>query len=201
MPRPPIPEETILTAAADLFGERGYQGTTTAAIAERAGVNEVTIFRRFGSKQGLLAALAKHWAANMAGMAVDLVGGVGDVRSTLGSLVRMEFDGAERHGVAAMRLVMEASSSPEIAEVMGDNPHRNLDGLARFLQFRQSTGEVRPDLNPWVMAEAFFAMTSTQVIAREMLHLGNRSGETRDEVIRQLVELFCAGILTDGHHG
>lgn len=198
MSRTPIPEETILQAAAELFGQRGYQGTTTAAIAERAEVNEVTLFRRFGSKQGLLAALAKQWATNMAGMAVDLVADTGDVRSTLEALARIEFDGAERYGVAAMRLVMEASSSPEIAEVMGDNPHRNLDGLARFLQGRQATGEVRTDLNPWVMAEAFFAMTSTQVIAREMLQLGNRSGETRDEVIRQLVEMFCTGILTDG---
>lgn len=201
MPRPQIPEETILAAAADLFGERGYQGTTTAAIAERAGVNEVTLFRRFGSKQGLLAALARQWTANMAGMAVDLVAETGDARSTLEALAKMEVDGAERYGVAAMRLVMEVSSSPEIAEVMGDNPHRNLDGLARFLQNRQAAGEVRADLNPWVMAEAFFAMTSTQVIAREMLHLGNRSGETRDEVIRQLVEMFCAGVLTDGRRG
>lgn len=201
MPRPPIPEETILAAAADLFGERGYQGTTTAAIAERAGVNEVTLFRRFGSKQGLLAALAQQWAASMAGMAVDLVAETGDLRSSLEALARMEFDGAERYGVAAMRLVMEVSGSPEIAEVMGDNPHRNLEGLAQFLLDRQVTGEVRTDLSPWVMAEAFFAMTSTQVIAREMLHLGNRSGETRDEVVRQLVEMFCTGILSDGRRG
>lgn len=200
MPRPPIPEETILAAASALFAERGYQGTTTAAIAERAGVNEVTLFRRFASKQGLLAALAKQWAASMAGMAVDLVAETGDVRSTLDALAKMEFEGAERHGVAAMRLVMEVSSSPEIAEVMGDNPHRNLDGLARFLRDRQATGEVRADLNPCLMAEAFFAMTSTQVIAREMLQLGNRCGETREEVIRQIVELFCTGILTDGRH-
>ncbi len=201
MPRPPIPEETILAAAADLFAERGYQGTTTSAIAERAGVNEVTLFRRFGSKQGLLAALAKQWAGNMAGMAVDLVAETGDVRSTLEARASMEFDGAERYGVAAMRLVMEASNSPEIAEVMGNNPHRNLDGLAHFLRDRQATGEVRADLNPWVMAEAFFAMTSTQVIAREILHLGNRSGETQDEVIRQLVEMFCTGVLVDGGRG
>lgn len=201
MSRTPIPEDTILQAAAELFGERGYQATTTAAIAERAGVNEVTLFRRFGSKQGLLAALAKQWAENMAGMAVDLIAETGDTRSMLQALARMEFDGAERYGAAAMRLVMEIPGSPEIAEVMGDNPHRNLEGLARYLQLHQSTGEVRADLNPWIMAEAFFAMTSTQVIASEMLQLGNRSGETRDEVIRQLVEMFCSGVLTDGRRG
>lgn len=201
MPRPLVPEETILDAATDLFAERGYQGTTTAAIAERAGVNEVTLFRRFGSKQGLLAALAKRWAANMAGMAVDFIDDSGDVRSKLAELAHIEFEGAERHGLAAMRLVMEASSTPEIAEVMGTNPHRNLDGLAHFLKRHQHTGEVRSDLNPWIMAEAFFAMTSTQVIARKMLQLGNRSGETEDEIVRQLVDIFCSGVLTDGGRG
>jgi AcrR family transcriptional regulator len=51
-------QAAILTAAAELFAERGYRGTTTRALAERAGVNEVTIFRRFKNKQGVLAALA-----------------------------------------------------------------------------------------------------------------------------------------------
>jgi AcrR family transcriptional regulator len=201
MSRPLVPEETILDAATALFGERGYQGTTTAAIAERAGVNEVTLFRRFGSKQGLLAVLAKRWSANMAGMAVDFIDDTGDVRSKLVELAHIEFYGAERYGIAAMRLAMEMHGSPEVAEVMGTNPHRNLDGLARFLERHQRTGEIRSDLNPWIMAEAFFAMTSTQAIARKMLQLGDRSGETEEEIVRQLVDIFCSGVLADGRRG
>jgi len=46
-------ETKILTAAAELFSERGYAGTTTRAIAGRAGVNEVTLFRRFENKAGV----------------------------------------------------------------------------------------------------------------------------------------------------
>lgn len=34
--------------------ERGFLGATTRRIAQAAGVNEVTLFRRFGSKQALL---------------------------------------------------------------------------------------------------------------------------------------------------
>ena len=47
----------ILAAAAELFGERGYVGTTTSAIADAAGVNEVTLFRHFESKLGIVRAL------------------------------------------------------------------------------------------------------------------------------------------------
>ena len=46
--------ERIIDAAARLFGEHGVAGTTTRRIAEVAGVNEVTIFRLFGSKAALL---------------------------------------------------------------------------------------------------------------------------------------------------
>src|SRR5579871_1593109 len=46
--------EHILDAAARLYGEHGFRGTTTRRIAEEADVNEVTLFRLFGSKTALL---------------------------------------------------------------------------------------------------------------------------------------------------
>jgi AcrR family transcriptional regulator len=43
----------LLDAARDLFAARGFKGTSTRDIAERAGVSEVMIFRHFGSKANL----------------------------------------------------------------------------------------------------------------------------------------------------
>jgi AcrR family transcriptional regulator len=45
--------QLLLDAARDLFAERGFKGTSTRDIAERAGVSEVMIFRHFGSKANL----------------------------------------------------------------------------------------------------------------------------------------------------
>ncbi len=44
----------LLQAALELFDERGYDATTAAAIAERAGVTEMTFFRHFPSKDSVL---------------------------------------------------------------------------------------------------------------------------------------------------
>jgi AcrR family transcriptional regulator len=44
----------ILQAAARVYAQHGWRGATTRRIAEEAGVNEVTIFRQFGSKDALL---------------------------------------------------------------------------------------------------------------------------------------------------
>jgi AcrR family transcriptional regulator len=49
--------ERILEAFTELFRNYGYKGATTRAVAERAGVNEVTIFRHFGNKKGIMDAL------------------------------------------------------------------------------------------------------------------------------------------------
>lgn len=44
----------LLEAAAKVYGEVGYRGATTRRIADEAGVNEVTLFRLFGSKGALI---------------------------------------------------------------------------------------------------------------------------------------------------
>ncbi len=46
--------EKIISAAMTAYAESGFQGATTRRVAEIAGVNEVTIFRNFGSKAALM---------------------------------------------------------------------------------------------------------------------------------------------------
>lgn len=57
--RPPDPAklEAILTAAHDLFLDRGVAATTMDAIAERAGVSKMTVYANFRDKPTLLAAI------------------------------------------------------------------------------------------------------------------------------------------------
>lgn len=52
------PETTqrLVVAAVDLFTEQGYDATTVAQIAERAGVTKSTFFRHFADKRELLVA-------------------------------------------------------------------------------------------------------------------------------------------------
>lgn len=46
--------DQLLEAAARLYAEAGYRGATTRRIASQAGVNEITLFRHFGSKDVLI---------------------------------------------------------------------------------------------------------------------------------------------------
>ncbi|MEB3367955.1 TetR/AcrR family transcriptional regulator [Saccharopolyspora mangrovi] len=50
-------KEALLQAASELFTERGFSATTVRDVAARAGVNQALLFRYFGSKQELFAAV------------------------------------------------------------------------------------------------------------------------------------------------
>lgn len=61
-PRLPAGErrESILVAAESVFGERGYAGATTDAIAVLAGISQAYVIRAFGSKEALFVATAQR---------------------------------------------------------------------------------------------------------------------------------------------
>lgn len=46
--------DELLQAAARVYAMHGYRGSTTRRIADEAGVNEITIFRQFGTKDALI---------------------------------------------------------------------------------------------------------------------------------------------------
>ncbi len=57
MPRwKPDARQRLAVAALDLFAEQGYDETTVAQIAERAGLTRSTFFRHFGDKREILTA-------------------------------------------------------------------------------------------------------------------------------------------------
>src|SRR5262245_31156210 len=59
--RPTDKREAILSAALELFAERGFHGTAVPLVAEKAGVGAGTIYRYFESKEALVNALFQQW--------------------------------------------------------------------------------------------------------------------------------------------
>lgn len=55
----------LLTAAAELFTERGVAGTSIDAIAERADRTSGAVYDHFGGKDGLLLALLDSWVEDV----------------------------------------------------------------------------------------------------------------------------------------
>src|SRR4030095_5227477 len=56
----PQRREQLIEVATKLFAKWGYEATTTAAIAEAAGVTEPILYRHFKSKQELFVAIVRE---------------------------------------------------------------------------------------------------------------------------------------------
>src|ERR1700733_8099771 len=71
----PDARQRLVAAALDLFTEQGYDGTTVAQIADRAGLTKSTFFRHFPDKRDVLAAgqetLSRLFAEGIAAAPAD----------------------------------------------------------------------------------------------------------------------------------
>ena len=56
----PARRAAILTAAADAFAERGFADTAMDDVAAAAGITRLIVYRHFGSKEDLYAAVLQH---------------------------------------------------------------------------------------------------------------------------------------------
>src|SRR6195952_1603283 len=74
----PQRREQLIEVATKLFAKTGYDATTTAAIAEAAGVTEPILYRHFDSKQELFVAIVRSVSELTMERWRAVIGGVGD---------------------------------------------------------------------------------------------------------------------------
>jgi AcrR family transcriptional regulator len=188
-------EARILAAAAELLAERGYTGTTTSAIAERAGVNEVTLFRRFETKAGVLHALASVAAAARGAFPPPDAVVAGDLRATLRNLAAVEIRDAVASGGLVLRLTLEARSVPEVQAAMSEIATSNLERMAGFLRAQQADGQLRPGIDARLLAEVFFGLTSTLVMQRSTLaEPALPAGDDVERLAGDVVDVLWSGV-------
>ncbi len=136
---------TILRAAAELLEERGLDGVTIEAIAERAGVGKQTIYRRWSSRAAVLveAFLSQDDIAPAApdtgSLRRDLSLYIAAVSNTAGS-------DALKRSVAG--LVSASHMDPEVARLFRERfvaPARAT--VREMLERGMDRGEVHPDVD------------------------------------------------------
>lgn len=133
-----IDQDKLFAATVTVFAECGYRATTTQEIARRAGVNEVTLFRRYGGKAALINAALTHVLAETSFAHVPITD---DVRADLTALVRAYTETAQMYGGAVMTLLTEVPRHPELREAMAALIP-NLLNAARLIEAHQDRREL-----------------------------------------------------------
>lgn len=165
----PVTDQQILDAALQTIIEHGYSGATTRQIAEAAGVNEVTLFRRFGSKKNILLASVETQAQQFAEEGVRYTG---DLVADLTRIVSSHRRFAENRGKLFPMIMAELPRQPELAEVL-EKPFANMLQIIEIIERYQHAGELVDEdpahllaslLGPMILTEMFLEVHKTDII-------------------------------------
>ena len=141
-PRRRKTDEAITAAARDLLAERGFQATTVEAIALRAGVGRNTIYRRWRSKEELVADALRELTGDSDSWRGDDL--YSQLLSWLGDWARTISDPLLGRILASV--VGELQRNPVFAAVYADRVVRpRRQALLERLADAQSRGELRAD--------------------------------------------------------
>jgi AcrR family transcriptional regulator len=150
-PRRAAARAAIIEATLELLAERGFQAATMDAIAERAGVGKNTIYRRWCSKEELVADAIHDLSAEL-----DVLEGEDDLHAVLlhhirdcGRLFADPFVGRLLAG-----LLGELHRNPEFAAAWADRVVRpRREAIAELLRDALARGELRKGSDPDLIAD------------------------------------------------
>lgn len=148
----------LLTAAEELFGQNGFEGTSTAQIASHAGVSEGILFHHFGSKKGLFSALGEQFAraAAAASMPND------HSQITEESVVRSAFAFAESNP-ALYNMMTKGAGELTYADIQAQSDVV-VAAIEKNLTQAMRRGDVRQG-DPKIMAQLQFAVVDAAINA------------------------------------
>ena len=185
--------QRLLEGAARVFARDGIAGSTTREIAREAGVNEVTLFRHFQSKDGLIAAVIRE---NFGAAAIQ----AHQVPPVLSSDLREDLT---KHAVRYDELLKE--NLPLIRTMIGEIHHhadherqvfkaifRPLrESLLARLQAASADGHLIAGVDPEILADLFLGMIFTGVLRRNVPHL--KLEYTAETYLEAAVDLVVRG--------
>lgn len=134
--------DKLLTAVIELVADKGYNGVSTKEIANTAGVNEVTLFRLFGSKQNLLetAFHRYHYSEEMTKLFQEKL--VGDLHADLLLISRTYHEAMNRNRKIIQIALKEGSVFSEFREKANKHPQKLKELLANYFQSMYEKGKL-----------------------------------------------------------
>jgi AcrR family transcriptional regulator len=182
--------DQLLDAAARLYGESGYRGATTRRIAVEAGVNEITLFRHFGSKDALI-----REAISRAGSSVipDLL------PQTPHDPFREVRDWAKAHighlreRRSLIRTCMgEIEEHPGIFSTENSPPALAAKALSRYLRRLRETGMAKAPFDEGAASAMLMGVLFADAMGRDIMP--DLYHNDPEEALNQYVQLFLRSI-------
>lgn len=181
--------EQLIDVATRLFAKSGYEATTTAAIAEAAGVTEPILYRHFKSKQELFVAIVrqvsidtlKQWQA----MTENVTDPAEKLRLISAAMPEHFRRLADHYHV--LHGALATSRDKKVVAVMREHYQQIEDFFGKIVADGQKSGSFRRDLPPKAAAWQFiFSGIGYAMIS---LNLG-----TEKDMARDIIDSMVRGV-------
>jgi AcrR family transcriptional regulator len=195
-------QERILAAALELFAERGYAAASTAAIAERAGVAEKTIFANFTTKERLFdevlnpAALQILVPEAFGGLRETLAASWGTAGALLDAFMHNRLAFVKQHPSKLKLLVQAVLLHPERTDLFVGAFREHLAPRVReVLRSLEASGEIRriPEAS---LVRIVMSVTAGYMLARFVLR--PRAKWDDEAEIRTMIDVLVNGLRPRG---
>lgn len=180
--------DRILDAAAELFWERGYAATSPAAIQQKAGVGQGSMYHHFAGKGDLAAASLRRDGEQLRRSTAELLSsGSTPLDAVLGYLTspRAELKGCK---LGRMTQDQEVLADDDLRSPISETLTFYQGRIAALLEEGRREGQLRQDFSPTDVAATVVAIVQgAHVLAR-----ADQSPETFTRVVAGAVQLLEA---------
>jgi AcrR family transcriptional regulator len=182
--------DRILTAAKELFASRGYENTSTVAIARMASTSESQLMKHFGSKEGLLEAIFDQGWERM-GEAVRGIHDLGSPEEKLLSLLDVVLNAFERDLELKELLLLEGRRiRKEGRMVLLTRGYQEFVNMVdSVLREMRAAGRLSSDTNPQAVRSALMGML--EGLLRDQM-LAGRVGFPAAYTTQEIRKLFTS---------
>ena len=179
-----IDETSVFRTVVDMLVSRGYEGATTKEIAEMARVNEVTLFRKYGSKAELFEKAIKH---QLSDTPLNKLVYTGDLAADLLAIVEAYIDTNEMFGEIIPTLLVEMPRRPELKGAF-TTPWENIQGIVKIIQEYQTKGILKQE-SPLTSLNSLIG----PMMVSEMMRRANLGFPVPETNAREHVDSFLQG--------
>lgn len=183
--------EQLLEAAVKVFANAGFRGATTRRISQEAGVNEVTLFRQFGSKEGLIVEAVLRSVERLVDEAALPAVPV-DPAAELLDWTRRHLDFVMRNHRLIKAAMADSQSHPDMA-CIGDRIGTSTKlRLRNYLESLRAAGLCDPDVDLAVAANTLSGAVFADAMGRDVHP--NCYPYSAEEAPQRYVEFFLRAI-------
>jgi AcrR family transcriptional regulator len=182
--------DKLLDAAARVYAETGFRGATTRRIAKAAGVNEITLFRHFGSKARLLhEAIA---CAAIASPAKLLPARPVNPRRELLEWSRLHLRDLYDKRALIRTCMGEVEEHPDMIAAEGNPTSHAAKDLGRYLRRLKALGRAKARFDPASASAMLMGVLFADAMGRDVIpDMFNRD---MDQAVDEYVDLFLRAI-------